>query len=74
MLLKAEKILTHDDVLINKDTDEIFDMVRRELCEKIIDEMLEKDLIKIQIVDEMHDSFGHIIKVRATTRVYNPDD
>ena len=74
MLLSAEKILTHNDVLIDKNTDEIFSIVRRELCEKIIDGMIEKDLVKIQIVDEMHDSFGHIVKVRATTRVYNPDD
>lgn len=74
MLLKAEKILSHGDVLIDKSTDEIFNIVRREMCEKFVDAMITKDLVKIQIVNEMHDDFGEILKVRASIRVYNPDD
>lgn len=74
MLLKAEKILTHGDVLMDKSTDEIFDIVRRELCEKIVDGIISRNLLKIQIVNELHDDFGALLKVRVTTRVYNPDD
>jgi hypothetical protein len=73
-LLQAEKILTHDNTLICASEYEIFNIARRELCEKIIDEMISKGLVKIEVSNKLYDDFGQIVKVRASTRVYNPDD
>lgn len=74
MLLKAEKILTNGEILMFASESDIYNYARRELSEKILDGILTKDLMKIQIVKEMNEDLGEIIKIRATTRVYNPDD
>ena len=74
MLLKSERIISDHDVLINKSQEEIFDIVRRELARRIADDCVSKGLIKVEIVNELHDDFGQICKVRATLRAYNPDD
>lgn len=74
MLLKAEKIISHGDTLLDKSTDEIFSIARRELAGKITDEMISKGLVKIETTSEIHDDFGTILKVRASVRAYNPDD
>ena len=74
MLLKAEKIISHGNVLMDKSTDEIYAIVRRELAEKIVDECISKELLKVEVVNQIHDDFGPILKVRASLRVYNPDD
>ena len=74
MLLKAEKILSHGDILLNTSEREIFQMARHELAEKIVSDMIDKKLVKIEIAQEIHDDFGAIVKVRAMVRAYNPDD
>ena len=74
MLLKAEKIISHGDVLMDKSTDEIYDIVRRELAEKIVDECISRELLKVEVVNQIHDDFGAILKVRVSLRAYNPDD
>ena len=41
MLIKAEKILTYDNydnILLDKSPEEIFNIVRRELIEKMVDD------------------------------------
>lgn len=74
MLAKAERIISEHDVLINKSQEEIFDIVRRELARRIADDCVSKGLIKVEIANERSDDFGMICKVRATLRVYHPDD
>ena len=74
MLLKAEKIISHGDVLLDKSTDEIYDIARRELACKIVDECISKGLLKVEVVNQIHDDFGSILKVRVSLRAYNPDD
>ncbi len=74
MLLQAEKILSHDDVLLNKSDQEMLHIVRHDLAEKIVEKMISSDLMKVMVVKEMHDDFGDIIKIRASVRAYNPDD
>ena len=74
MLLKAEKILSHGNILLDKSEQKIFQIARRELAEKIVSEMISKGIVKVEIAKEIDDDFGAIVKVRATVRAYNPDD
>lgn len=74
MLLRAEKILSHGDVLLDRSKEEIFQIVRSELAEKIVTKMIDEGLVKIEIINTVHDDFGDLVKVRASARVYNPDD
>ena len=74
MLLKAEKILSHGDILMNSNEAEIFRAVRHELAEKIVEGMIEKGLVKIEIAQELNEDLGALAKVRASVRAYNPDD
>ena len=74
MLLRAEKILSHGNVLLDRSEEEIFQIVRGELAEKIGKKMIDEGLVKIEIINTVHDDFGALVKVRASVRVYNPDD
>ena len=74
LVLKAEKILSHGDILLDRSEEEIFQIVRSELAEKIVKKMIDEGLVKIEIINTVHDDFGALVKVRASTRVYNPDD
>lgn len=74
MLIKAERIISHGDVLLDKSEDEIFRIVRNELACKIADDMIEKGLIKTELTNSLHDDFGPIMKIRVSVRAYNPDD
>ena len=74
MLLKAERIISYDDVLMDKSQDEIYDIVRRDLARRIMDECISKGLLKVEIVNALHHDFGSIQKVRASLRAYNPDN
>ena len=74
MLIKAERIISHGDVLLDKSEDEIFGIVRKELAVKMAEDMIEKGLIKTEMVSQVHDDFGVIAKIRASVRAYNPDD
>lgn len=74
MLLKAEKILSQKDMLINASEDDIYRYAKYELAEKLISAMMEKGLIKTTIVYEQDDQKGPIVRVRSTVRAYNPDD
>lgn len=74
MLLKAERIISHDNYLLNASEYDIFQLVRHELAEKITSDMIDKGLVKIDIANEMTDDLGAIVKVRAMVRAYNPDD
>ena len=74
MLLKAERIISHDNYLLNESDYDIFQLVRHELAEKITSDMIDNGLVKIDIANEMTDDIGPIVKVRAMVRAYNPDD
>ena len=74
MLLKAEKILSQKDILINASEDDIYRYAKYELAEKIIALMFEKGLIKTSIMYERDFEKGDIVKVVSTIRAYNPDD
>lgn len=74
MLLKAERILSHGDILLNASESEMFQMVRRELADKIVSDMIDNGIVKVEVAKELHDDFGTIAKIRATVRAYNPDD
>lgn len=74
MLLKAEKILSHDGVMIDKSQAEIIDMVKWELAEDIVRQMLEEGLAKIEVRMDDHPAIGEYVRVRVTVRAYNPDD
>ena len=71
MLLLAEKIIEQRII----DNYEAIQIVKRELAEKLIDEMMKEDLIKIMITDEgINAEQGTLnTKIRATVRVYHPD-
>ena len=74
MLIKAEKILTRENMDVDRDQAAQFEYEKKDLAKKIVEYMLEKDLIKMEILKEEHDDFGLIVKIRATTRCYHPDD
>ncbi len=74
MLLRAEKILSHGDVLFDSSEEEILQIVRSELAKMIVTKMIDEGLVKIEIINTVHDDFGTLVKVRASARVYNPDD
>ena len=74
MLLKAERIISHDNYLLNASEYDIFQLVRRELAEKITSDMIDKGLVKVDISKETTDDIGTIVKARAMVRAYNPDD
>lgn len=74
MLLKAEKILSQKDMVINVSEEDIYRISKYELAEKLISAMMEKGLIKTTIVYEQDLEKGPIVRVRSMVRVYNPDD
>lgn len=75
MLVRAEKILSHDGIFMDKSEEEIFNIVREELAKKIIDECIDKGLMQIEVANEINNcTFGSVVKVRASLRAYNPDD
>ena len=75
MLLKAERIVSHGDVLSSdKSEQEVFQMVMHTLVEKIVSDMIDKGLVKFETTREVHEDLGAIAKIRATVRAYNPDD
>lgn len=74
MLLKAERILTQENYLLNASEVDVSQILKHELTEKIVSYMIEKGLVKIETVYETNEDSGPIVKIRATTRAYNPDD
>lgn len=74
MLLTAERILTHEDQLSELSEQEMFRYIKNELASKIVSEMLKKEVMKIETVSQLHDDFGVVARIRASVRVYNPDD
>ena len=74
MLLKAEKILTHGDMLINASEDDIYRITKTELAEKIIALMFEKNLLKTEIRYSSEFEGRDTVSIRMTVRAYNPDD
>lgn len=72
MLLKAERILTHDEAFI--DEKEMQAYVRAELANKLTELMVEKGLIKTEIRQEIHPDKGLVVILRMSVRAYNPDD
>ena len=74
MLLKVEQVISHRDVLLSSNDQSEIDWVVAEMSRKIADMMLEKGLIRVDVIQEIDDRLGPIVKVRTSTRVYNPDD
>ena len=74
MLIEAERIISHGDVLLDKSEDEIFRIVQYELACKIAEEMVRRGLIKAELTNSLHDDFGQITKIQASIRAYHPDD
>ena len=74
MLLKAEKILSQQDVLINASEDDIYRWAKTELAEKLVSLMIKNGLIKTLIMYEQDIQKGNVVKLVSTVRAYNPDD
>lgn len=74
MLLKAEKILSHDRFLIDKTEEELISIAKTELANKIVDMLFDKKLLKIEILYDRDVDFDDVARIRISTRVYNPDD
>lgn len=74
MLLKAEKIISHGDVLFDRNQEEIINIAVHELSEKIITEMFDKKLFKIEMAEKQNEILGTYLSIRMSTRAYNPDD
>ena len=72
MLIKAEKILTHDDILLDNSETEAYE--RAELAHKLTELMVEKGLVKTECRHEFTPSDGLITILRMSVRAYNPDD
>lgn len=73
MLLKAERIISRDDILIDRSNEEIMRLANGELCRDIIGQMQAMDLLKLQVVQMENDDGRPIVKVVMTTRAYHPD-
>lgn len=74
MLLKAEKILSHDRFLIDKTEEELISIAKTELANKIVDMLFDKKLLKIEILYDRDVDFDDVARIRISTRAYNPDD
>lgn len=74
MLIKAEKILTHNDIEFDQSDAKIFELVTKELTEKIANDLIVNHLVKVQITNETNDDDDALCKVKASVMAYNPDD
>ena len=74
MLIKADKILTNGNVLMDKSPEEVFRIVRTELAQEVVNEMFRKGLFKTEMRQVEYDDIGMAVKVSLTVRAYNPDD
>lgn len=74
MLLKAAKKLSCGDVLMpDIGNDELIHIAKRELAQKLVEMMYEKDLVRTEIRLEQ-EAGRPIVTVTAIVRAYNPDD
>lgn len=74
MLLKAERIITRDDMLIDRSNEEIVRLASGELSREIIKLMQEAKLLKLEMVQGQDNVNGPYVKVLMTVRAYHPDD
>ena len=74
MLLRAEKILSHDEYLMDTGGSDIHQIVNHELAEKLVIGLMNSGLVKVDISYEEDKVLGQIVKLRASIRAYNPDD
>lgn len=75
MLLIAEKIMYQND-RYGISENELYEIIKKELAEKLVEEMMKENLIKIMIqTDKLNAALGTVeTRIRATVRAYNPDD
>lgn len=73
MLLTAERIISHGDPITNKSEHEMMCILRNEMAEKIVDDMITYGIVKMEVLSEVNDDFGTLMKIRASVRAYNPD-
>lgn len=74
MLLKVAKKLSCGDVLMPAiSNDELIRIAKRELAQKLIEMMYEKDLVRTEIRLEQ-EAGRPIVTVTAIVLAYNPDD
>lgn len=74
-LIKAEKVMTHDNVLLDCLDDKKTLLIQMELANQLTKQMIDKGLIKFCTVLDSHDDiFGDCVKFKALVRAYNPDD
>lgn len=75
MLLRAEKFISQDDVLMKALSEqEMKELTVRQLISKIVNECYSKGLMKVEICDGVHDAFGPSIRISTSLDVCNPDD
>ena len=74
MLLKAVKKLSCGDVMMpGISNDELVHIAKRELAQKLVEMMYEKDLVRTEIRLEQ-EAGRPSVTVTAIVRAYNPDD
>lgn len=74
MLLKAERMITRGDMLIDRSNEEIVRLASGEMSREIIKLMQERKLLKLELFQGQDDVNGHYVKVLMTVRAYHPDD
>ena len=74
MIVKAEKIISHDNILRTIDKYDLDKIIKKELTWKIVDKMIEEKLIKFLYTNEKYPITGDIVKVIAVADINNPDD
>ena len=74
MLLKAAMKLSCGDVLMpDISNGELIHIAKRELAQKLIEMMYEKDLVRTEVRLEQ-EAGRQIVTLTAIVRAYNPDD
>ena len=74
MLLKAERTITRDDMLIDRSDEEIVRLASGKLSREIIKLMQERNLLKLELIQCRDNVNGPYVKVLMTVRAYHPDD
>ena len=74
MLLKAERTITRDDMLIDRSDEEIVRLASGKLSREIIKLMQERNLLKLELIHCRDNVNGPYVKVLMTVRAYHPDD
>ena len=74
MLIQTERIITQNEYNYFGDPEKLIEITKRELVQELVNKLNESEKVKVVITNEMSNSFGIIMRIRASIRVYNPDE